>query len=72
MFIEIFVIVFILIAIAIIGLSISILIKKGGQFPNTHIGKDKNMKKKGISCARTTDREERKNYKPIKIENDSE
>ena len=40
---------------------------KKKKFPDTHIGKNKAMKERGISCAATTDRQERANYKPIEI-----
>lgn len=63
----IFIIVVILLGIALIGLGITMLIKKNGKFPETHIGKNKAMKDRGINCANTTDRLERQNYKPIDI-----
>ncbi len=65
MLIKFFVIVLILVALSIIALSIGILLKKNGRFPETHIGRNKHMKDKGISCANTTDRRERENYKPV-------
>lgn len=68
MFIAIFIIVVILLGLSLIGLGIGMLLKKGGKFPETHIGKSKAMKDRGITCANTTDRQERENYKPIKIE----
>ena len=34
------------------GLSISILIKKNGRFPVTSIGSNKEMQKRGITCAK--------------------
>lgn len=64
---TVFIIVVILLGIALIGLGITMLIKKNGKFPETHIGKNKAMKERGIHCANTTDREERQNYKPIDI-----
>ena len=67
MLLIVFVITSILLGIALIGLGISILIKKNGKFPETHIGKNREMKKRGIYCANTTDHLERKNYKPISI-----
>ena len=65
MLFTIFIIVAILLGIALIGLGITMLIKKNGKFPETHIGKNKAMKERGINCANTTDRLERQNYKPI-------
>lgn len=65
MLLTVFIIVVILLGIALIGLGITMLIKKNGKFPETHIGKNKAMKDRGIHCANTTDRLERQNYKPI-------
>ena len=65
MFLTVFLIVVVLLAIAPPGLAITILVKKGGKFPEIHIGRNKAMKKLGIHCANTTDRLERENYKPI-------
>ena len=64
MLFTVFIIVAILLGIALIGLGITMLIKKNGKFPETHIGKNKAMKERGINCANTTDRLERQNYKP--------
>ncbi len=66
MFLKIFLIVLALVCIAFIFLGITILIKRKGAFPETHIGKNKNMKKLDIHCASSTDALERKNYKPVK------
>lgn len=65
MLFTVFIIVAILLGIALIGLGITMLIKKNGKFPETHIGKNKAMKERGINCANTTDRLERQKYKPI-------
>ena len=65
MLFTVFIIVAILLGIALIGLGITMLIKKNGKFPETNIGKNKAMKERGINCANTTDRLERQNYKPI-------
>lgn len=65
MFLTVFLIVVVLLAIALAGLAITILVKKGGKFPEIHIGRNKAMKKLGIHCANTTDRLERENYKSI-------
>ncbi len=65
MVLLVFIIVTILLGIALVGLGITILVKKDGKFPDTHIGRNKAMKERGINCANTTDRLERQNYKPI-------
>ena len=67
MLFTIFIIVAILLGLALVGLGINILFRKNGKFPETHIGKNKAMKERGISCAATTDRKERASYKPIEI-----
>lgn len=62
-----------LMAIAFIGLAIQILLKKGGKFPNTHVGGNPYLQKQGISCAKTQDRIEQAivnreiDFKRIKI-----
>ena len=67
MLLTIFIIVVILLGLALVGLGLTMLIKKNGKFPETHIGKNKAMKERGIHCANTTDRLERRNYKPVKL-----
>ena len=49
-----------IIAISIALLSITIIIKKNGKFPNTHVGGNKHMRKRGIKCVQSQDREARK------------
>ena len=48
-----------LVSIAMLGLATQILLKKGGKFPNTHVGGNKHLKKQGIACAQTQDKIER-------------
>ena len=47
----------ILLTMAIVALAFILLgiFVKGGKFPNTPIGANKEMKKRGISCALSTD-----------------
>ena len=54
MLFTIFIIVAILLGLALVGLGINILFRKNGKFPETHIGKNKAMKDRGIHCANTT------------------
>ena len=68
MLLTVFILVSILLGIALAGLGITMLIKKNGKFPETHIGKNKAMKERGIHCANTTDRLERQNYKPVNLQ----
>lgn len=67
-FFKMLLVVIALIAIAFLGLGITMLIKKGGKFPNLHIGQNKEMKKRGITCANSTEKRERQEYKAVKIE----
>jgi hypothetical protein len=55
MFIKLLIISILFLGIAFSGLAIRILLKSGGRFPETHIGKNKEMRKLGISCAQKTD-----------------
>jgi len=36
-----------------LGLAITILIKKGGKFPETGVGHNPEMRKRGLNCAKT-------------------
>lgn len=65
MLVTVFIIVLILVGLALVALSIGILLKKGGRFPEIHIGRNQRLKNKGIHCANTTDALERENYKPV-------
>ena len=44
---------FTIILISVVLLSIKVILKKNGRFPNTHIEGNKALAKKGIFCART-------------------
>jgi hypothetical protein len=48
-----------IIAISVVLLAITIIIKKNGKFPNTHVSGNKEMRKRGIKCAQSQDREAR-------------
>jgi hypothetical protein len=53
----------IIVALAFAGLAVRLLIKKGGRFPNIHVGGNKHLKRRGIYCAQTQDRLERNELK---------
>ena len=53
---EILILSVILIGIAILGLSITVLLKKDGKFPETEVGHNKDMRKLGLRCAKTDER----------------
>lgn len=72
---QILIVTIILIGIGFALLSIKILIKRNGRFPHTHIGGNKALNKKGIYCATTQDKLERKkaiNIKPLALDGDFE
>lgn len=46
----------VIMALVFVGLAVQLLFKKGGKFPNTHIGSNKYMKEKGVTCATTFDK----------------
>ena len=49
-----------------IGLAFNILVRKGGKFPNTHVSGNPYLKKKGVYCAQTQDKQEQLNaYKKV-------
>jgi hypothetical protein len=48
----------VIMALAFVGLAITMLFKKGGTFPNTHVGSNKYMKDNGVTCAQTFDKME--------------
>lgn len=55
---NVFLLAIILVAVAVIGLAISIIVKKDGEFPELHIGKNDKLKEKGITCATSQDKME--------------
>lgn len=55
-FLKVVILAIVLMALVFVGLAIQTLLKKGGKFPNTHIGSNKYMKANGVSCAQTDDK----------------
>jgi len=55
MFLKLLILSSIFLAIAIAGFGIRMLLKSNGMFPETHISRNPQMKKRGISCAQHTD-----------------
>ena len=50
----------IIVGISIFMLAITIIFKKNGRFPNTHVGHSAAMRKRGITCVQSMDAMERK------------
>ncbi|HAM09318.1 MAG: hypothetical protein A2X05_01935 [Bacteroidetes bacterium GWE2_41_25] len=55
MFLKLLILSLIFIAIAALGLGIRMLIRSGGRFLYTHISHNKEMMKRGITCAQQND-----------------
>jgi hypothetical protein len=72
-FLSILILAIVLVALAFAGLGITILLKKGGKFPNTHVSGNKYLRQKGIYCVQTQDKLEQKkareefNFKNLKV-----
>lgn len=54
MFVKLLIITLFFTAVALAALGINMLIKKHGRFPETHISRNREMRKRGISCAQHT------------------
>jgi hypothetical protein len=55
MFLKLLILSAIFLTIAAVGFGIRMLIKSNGRFPETHVSKNPEMMKRGISCAQQTD-----------------
>lgn len=52
MLIKLFLLTGVIVAVSFLALGISVFIRKNGKFPAFEIGKNKEIKKLGITCAR--------------------
>ena len=69
--IRVFLITLLLIAVGMVLMSVTIIIKKGGRFPNTHVCGNKHLRRKGISSAQTQDKQaQRENPMAVKERSD--
>lgn len=59
-----FVITLVIVGLAILLLGVQTFFSKRKRFPNTHVGGNKAMAKKGIFCVQTQDAMERRNLQP--------
>jgi len=55
MFLKLLLFAVFLVAVALAGLGVSVLMKRRGRFPETHISRNEEMRIRGIGCARETD-----------------
>jgi len=60
----------VIMGLVIVGLATQILLGKGGKFPNTHIGANKYMKERGVTCAQIFDKMEQAKAKKANRFND--
>jgi hypothetical protein len=51
MFLKLLILSLIFLALVVAGLGIRMLIRKGSSFPETHVGRNPEMQKMGITCA---------------------
>lgn len=59
-----------ILSIAMLGMAITMLVKKGGKFPNTHVSGNKYLKSKGVYCSQTQDRlEQLSSKKKVSLKN---
>jgi hypothetical protein len=55
MFLKLLIISVLFLIISLAGLGLRMLLRKNGSFPETHISLNKEMQKRGLSCAQKTD-----------------
>ena len=53
--IKVLLLTFLIIVICVLLMGVKVFFTKNGSFPDTHIGRNKAMKKRGIHCAKTQD-----------------
>ena len=46
--------------VAILLFGVKIFFTKNGKFPNSHVSGNKEMRKRGVTCVQSQDREERR------------
>jgi hypothetical protein len=55
MFFKLLILSAIFLALAAVGMGIRMLLKSNGKFPETHISRNPEMRKRGITCAQQND-----------------
>ena len=60
---RLFLITLLIIAASMVLMSVTILIKRGGRFPNTHVCGNKHLRRRGISSAQTQDKQAQRENK---------
>ena len=49
--------VLLIVGVSVLLLGVRVFFVKGGKFPNTHVSGNKSLRKKGIGCVQSQDRE---------------
>lgn len=59
-----------IVAVSVLLLCVKILFVKNGKFPNSHVSGNKHLRKQGIGCVQSQDREAQKKelFTPEKME----
>ncbi len=66
-----------LLGVGMLGMAIQILLKKGGKFPNIHVGGNAHLKREGVHCATTQDKiaqrdaRKKQQFEKLKLAQDS-
>lgn len=55
-FLKVLLIAIVLVGFAFVGFAVKVLFREKGRFPNIHIGGNKDMRERGITCAQTFDK----------------
>jgi hypothetical protein len=63
---KVFLLILVILLPAILLMGYKVFFTKEGKFPSTHVDTNPEMRKRGIKCVRTQDREARKKEKFIK------
>jgi hypothetical protein len=58
--IKVFLLTLLIVAVCMVLMGVTILIKKNGRFPNTHVGGNKEMRRRGIKCVEAQDKDARR------------
>jgi hypothetical protein len=68
MFIKLLILSLLLVALSGIFLGIRILLRQNGKFPQFHVGHNKEMRKRGISCAQRLIRDVLRFTDPVPVQ----
>lgn len=60
-FFQVFIVALVLVALSFAGLAIKMLLSRKGRFPNIHIGSNRALKQRGVTCFTSFDKMEQEN-----------